>query len=226
MKNRTLEMIELRKSGLKFREIGERFGITRQAAYQALAGFKIDSRAERTAKIIAKMSDSDLSKATAMDFRKNNLTRWVWNATLSKINHACSSKNCYLYWGLKGEEVVSKKLSEINIAHKRMPLLHPFDILTEGGISIDVKACWVGCKTSPKNISKQWAFSCKKPKTSADFFALIAGSEKLIFIVPNSFISRLKGNVYIVWPSAYPGTMERWRPFLNAFHLLKNTCVK
>lgn len=126
-----------------------------------------------------------------------------------------------IYKGTYAEDLVNKKLTEAGIPNKLMPHGYKYDIETDTGIRIDVKAVYTEF-TAPsiktRNPHTLWCFNSEKRRRGnyADFFILVVVPLDAVFIIP---FSEVKERVLLTWPHARKVT--RYEKYHNAFHLLK-----
>lgn len=114
--------------------------------------------------------------------------------------------------GSENEILVSNKLSSLGIGNKLMPHHHPFDILLNNGIRVDVKS-------SSKTLSGLYKFQIKKVTRGeyADFFILVPTNTKDMFVVPGNKAPDY--GIFISWPPK--NSRSKYAQYLNRFDLLK-----
>lgn len=120
-----------------------------------------------------------------------------------------SLKDCETNLGIDYEYYVIEKLNNLGYKTEKMSTLHPFDILANDSIRIDVK---VSNLYTPPNKSSFYKFGLHKESPTCDFYVLIAlkedGEILKELIIPSEKL-RMK-NVGIGINSKYDIYKNRW----------------
>ena len=104
-----------------------------------------------------------------------------------------------------------------------MPNRHPFDILLDNGIRINVKSAWSG-RIPPSQIGKcinpsyHFNLLCNK-LNNADIFILVIPDTKDMFIIPADILPKSVTNITMCWPTARP-EIGKYQKYLNRWDLL------
>ena len=151
--------------------------------------------------------------------------------TISKIRgqtrHALKP-NGKTYTGAIWEEYISSKLTQIGIKNELMPFRHPFDILAEGHIRIDVKAAATPQPPSPfpippdRSISYVFGIKGDYKRDDADFYICIVTPTKDIFVIPANEVPHNQHHITFSWP-INERRPTKWHKFHNRFDLIKDT---
>lgn len=173
-------------SGMTFREIAGRYGVSHQRVQQVIGG---DGKTFRD-KFIAKKVKIDSTTTTdqALNFLGGKMKSAISRA-LHKIHHGISG-NSQLSVGDLGERIVSEKLFSNGVQHTLQPLMQSVDIITESGISIDVKTAKSPCKTSKFQKGLMYKFAIRK-KEKGDYCDLFA-----FYILPLDFVFFVPSNLF------------------------------
>lgn len=208
------KMIELRASGgLKLREIGDLFGVTRERVRQLIGNTGRKVHGDYVRKMVALMTHKEMLSATS-DNPLFGSSPETWRRIIGKYHHAAKSGPVAL--GQKWERIVSGKLLELGIKTKLMPLGSPFDLLVEESkMRIDVKYCSRPRPTS-KCVSPQWGFGIKGNQNKADFYICVAGEIENCFVIPSHLVSSKTNRLQFCWPTLRP-ELSKWKQFHNAF---------
>lgn len=114
--------------------------------------------------------------------------------------------------GIRGELEVSKKLEQLGIRNKLMSPGHPFDILLENGITIDVKT---DLTPSTYNNYTFYSFTTKSTKQkSIDFLILFIMSLNEFFVIPYD-VAPMSIKIY-----GTSGRKSKYDKYRNRFDLL------
>lgn len=143
----------------------------------------------------------------------------------SNTRHAIDSNNLATMVGIQYEELASTVLTEEGMPNKLMPFLHPFDILTDLGVRIDVKGATRTINNTPSRkkrgglLSPMWRFQIRtNVKVACDFFLCCIPSGE-IFVIPAKSVPRAKF-IHFCYPTLRP-EIGKYQKYLNAFHLIK-----
>ncbi len=137
------------------------------------------------------------------------------------LNNAIARHGGYLYWanklglsqsrcetrtGFIGELTIKEILENKGYEVKKMPCKHPYDLLVNGNIKIDVKAANV--YNSPEGWSS-YSFRIAKDNPTCDIYVLICNDSKKIMVIPSKFLKQT--NVCITAQSSkYDSFVDRW----------------
>src|ERR1035441_1470983 len=127
-KERQSEMKILRNQGFKVREIGAVFGLSGERVRQII-GNTGDVRFRRTKVILASLNERQIADLSPGAVAASHMTTSLVLQKRSKLNHPYDRSTPNQITAQAGEELVSIELDRRGIKHKRMPLLHGFDIL-------------------------------------------------------------------------------------------------
>lgn len=195
-------------------QLADKFNITKQRVY-AIVGPSGNRTKERNDTIILKhndLSNPELSKKTGL-----SIGRIV--ATRAKSRHAIKNNGPY-YKGSLFEEYVSLKLSDMGIHNTLMAYRHPFDILLNNGLRLDVKSCKHSKGLTVK--TKMYSFNLrldKKPKDYCDYIICVLVESRDIFVIPLSECRN--SHVRFSFPTPNIGRVSKWAQYHNRFDLLK-----
>ena len=94
---------------------------------------------------------------------------------------------CETRVGLSGELKVKDKLEELGYKVEKMSIKHPYDLLVNGNIKIDVK-------TARKyNSGKEWSsysFNLEKYNPTCDIYVFICVEDEKYLIIPSKFLKQ------------------------------------
>lgn len=151
--------------------------------------------------------------------------------TRTKERHAIEL-DCNAGRGAAAEIMVSNKLTELGINHQLMSHHHPFDILVDDRIRVNVKSAWSN-KIPPSLIGRcvnnRYHFGLqRRSRDNADIFILVIANTKDMFIVPNSDIPPQMTSIYITYPSARPdiGKFQKYLNRWDTFHYHVQKCTR
>ena len=187
------------KEGMTPIEIAERFGVSRERVRQIVgnSGRLRHLVLKDNEWMIANLHKTNREIADELGICKQNLSKYR-----GKYRHAVKSDSC-VGTGIKWEEKISVRLSDMGIENELMPYRHPFDILAHGKVRIDVKASH-GLKTpTNKGIrSPQYFFNIRKVE-AADIFVFVMIPIGEVFVVPANYLHGRCISVAICWPSKH-----------------------
>lgn len=116
--------------------------------------------------------------------------------------------------GEKHEKFIYNKLTKMGYKVERMSHKHPYDLLVNDAIKIDVKSAKP--YLSRGSGSRVHTFSLNKDKPTCDIYILVALDEKSdyerIFVIPSYFIPMKMINL---------GTNSKYNRFINAWDYIK-----
>lgn len=213
-------ILSYRKRGYTLQEIGDKYGVTRERVRQVIKGFDPGkNNYKRNIRMAIEYSRKHPYKSNNEIFEITGVSR----KTLSKyigVRHIIPRDKI----GKRAEaaeRLVSQKLNELNIGNKLMPTGHPFDILLDSGIKIDVK--FTGkrrSKTKWGNRRLMWGIGVKR--NHADFFICVT-PEKDMFIIPVEITPAATTFIIFTYPKyERRGRISRYIKYKDRFDLLKN----
>lgn len=136
-KARNTEMKRMRfEDCATLKVIGDRYGISHQRVRQLVGPTPKGMGISWTKELIAQTDISDMTRADIDDLPGVNQ---IWLKHFAKNRHGIKPGDSGIFKGTETEKLVSELLIENGIAHRLMPHMHPFDILLDNGIKIDVK---------------------------------------------------------------------------------------
>jgi hypothetical protein len=211
MDNRTKQMRSMRfDQHLTLQEIADHFGgLSRERVRQILGNTgKIGKSAKR--RIYERnrhLSNKEL--AELMHIKPVSVSGYR-----SGERHEMSGG--YVKIGTDVENAVSKKLASLGIGHKLMGHHHPFDILLNNGVRVDVKSS--SLKTYPRWPTPVYNFVPKSKRRGryCDFFILVCQDTNDMFVVP---YEDAKETIRFAWPKYYRAS--HWHKYHNRFDLLR-----
>lgn len=213
---RNKEMLRLRnEKRMSLQEIANIYGITRERVRQIIGNTGRDIQKSKTAirdahirQAIHKTND-EIAEVTGLSIPIIRKAR--------KGTHHAVMPDSPIGRGQEAEHFVSGKLSELGIDNKLMPLKHPFDILVNGSIRVDVKSAYTTVKTNPRIKSPQYHFVDRKGGVGCDYFVCVIWLTKDSYIIPAHLMKR---HLYICHPSGRP-EIAKYSKYLNAWDLLR-----
>lgn len=138
----------------------------------------------------------------------------------SKLVNAIRRHGGYIYWsqqlekkqaegktrlGQQGEEEIKKILESKNYKVDRMSVKHPYDLLVNENIKIDVKT---GRTYIGENGYKSHSFNLEKANPTCDIYILYCIDTNVIYVIPSKFAK--KTQISIGEKSAYDSYIDRW----------------
>jgi predicted DNA-binding protein YlxM (UPF0122 family) len=202
-------------------EIANKYDISRERVRQIVgnSGYQI-----RGASQALSLPDNPLLTISELfNFAKSKIRHMNINILKSKIasqHHAVIGSI-----GEDGEIVVHNKLNEMGIKNSLMPFGYKFDIITDKGITIDVKTCLRKFKPHKNNKSTYYRFSIRtNTKNDCDIFIFYAVKDKRFWIVPYSVLPKTEAVCIVAdlgvrsWETSNVRSLEKYE---NNFSLLK-----
>lgn len=136
----------------------------------------------------------------------------------AKLTNAIRRHGGYLYWamelgveqskcttriGLNGELFIKNLLENLNYKVEKMSVKHPYDLLVNKNIKIDVKV-------SNKYKDQYFTFNLEKSNPTCDLYVLICVNqeEKKYYVVPSKFLHQTQ--ISICDSSKYDIYKDRW----------------
>lgn len=120
----------------------------------------------------------------------------------SKLINAIRRNGGYLIWatmlglsqnpgttrtGMYGEEMIKGILEDKNYKVEKMSVKHPYDLLVNGNIKIDVKTA--NKYISPKGWSS-YSFNLEKSNPTCDIYVFICKDDNKILVIPSKFLKQ------------------------------------
>ena len=186
------EIKQLRGNGLTLQAIASRYNISRERVRQI-----IDSSVKR------------------------------WEYTTAPIPHtkqqpgyvACGGP---VLVGITGEIEVKCVLERNGYIIHRMPVGHPFDLLCNDVVRIDVKSAYR--RFSPPSrgtVSPCYSFHVgyKDKRRKCDLIVLFIAETNDVFIIPQKNIKLQTNKMSFVWPTLRP-ELSKWQKYHNRFDLI------
>lgn len=222
-KDRNEEIVRLRfEKGLTHTELAQLFGITRGRIWQLL-GNTGRPRTEIEREYCISIVDDNSDKTNDVLIKQFGVSQdHIYKYThRSKYRHAIKPDS-NVYYGTQAEIIVSDKMKELGIGHKLMPYNHPFDILVNDNIRINVKSAWRG-NIPPSQVGKvlnnRYHFSLHG-RDNTDLFILIIAETKDMFIIPVDILSNKKSDLYMIYPVS--GNYGKYQKYINRWDLIYN----
>lgn len=194
-KKRKGEIVNLRKSGKTYQEIGDLFGLSRQRIHQILNNNKIYCTYkllddDNWLKETVNFTNSELSELTGVDIKLVSRKR-------SGIRHKCAHIGVWAK-GILAEEWASQYLQDNGIDNQLKNFRADYDILALGNVRIDVKSS--NPLSNPNTINPQYVFSYNN-KQDVDLYFCVLWDTKDVFIFPSDIMRKVKSSKRFVWPS-------------------------
>lgn len=201
-------MYKLRyEQGYTLQEISDMFSISRERIRQIIGNSgkdfitKFNQSVAETIDITKNSSFSSIVDDVAKSdirVRPSALLKAL-QPKLSSTHHKMDGGNAET--GEIGEREVSDKLTSIGIQNTLMPAGHPFDILLDGGIKIDVKSATVDRFYNKKAIHKTFKFQVQKSMGDkyCDFFVCLVVPFHAMFVIPWELVQG-KTSLYLTYP--------------------------
>lgn len=217
--NRTAEMLSMRHDKkMSLQSIANFYGISRERVRQIIGNsgnvYLDDAR--------RKISELDMAQLTTSELAEKLGVGFVRASKIISANcprHAVV-EGCNISVGMKAEEIVSEILRNEGFDCALMPIHHPFDILVNGSIKIDVKSAARPSKSpSIRTINPLYRFGVKNGK-AADFYIFFMHETNDMFIVPQHVVGKFSDNISFVWPSNRP-EIGKYQRYHNRFDLLR-----
>lgn len=214
---RKKEMLRLRYAELwTLKEIGDKYGITRERVRQIVgsSGYK-SAKSERLKKEIrAHIDKTNNELAEEMELAVSTIIKYR-GGQRHKLEPGSPAAI-----GAMHERIAKELLVQNGFVAELMPHNHPFDILVNGIIKIDVKSSpneWNPPSIKKRKKSNAWQFNIRNVSTdSCDFIFCITGNDGH-FIIPPAVIPKRSDNLIIFYPAS---KRTKYEQYLNRFDLL------
>lgn len=214
---RNEEMKELRNNDWTLQAIADKYGISRERVRQIIGNTSFTATFSKTRKNWAiyeenkNESNSALSKMMGISKHRVSSIFRRYEPIRHKLDLGDVKK------GYETENIVSQKLLSLGIKNTLMPNFHPFDMLLDNGLKVDVKSSNpISCSVK----TSQYSFRTRKYEKGnyCDFFILYLIDVKEFFVVPDSVAG---GIIRFAFPEAIHGRKSKWLQYHNRFDLLK-----
>lgn len=219
-RERVKEMRRLRDNGATIAAIGEIFGVSRERVRQLIGntGRKSDEiiRLERQ-RIIDTNRDLTTPELEAkMGIKISGHGKRNYHHPIAGDN-SCSRGNI-------AETMAAELLRKHGFGVELMPLHHPFDILVNGSIRVDVKAASNPSKSPSiisRTISPMWRFRVKQnTRHKCDFYFLLIAETQDVFIVPSKDVPDKRDTLAFCYPTERP-ELAKWQNYHDAYDLIE-----
>lgn len=210
-RNETMKKLRL-EQGMSNTDIADMYGISRERVRQIVGNTGRMFRNEWTKELA---TDYDLSLVD--DIKTLPGTQRVWKSLWGKFRH--KAKGGHIEIGQTYEAKASELLKSMGISNKLMPTHHPFDILLDTGVRIDVKRSEfdVSSLQTQKCVSPTYPIANMKYGKDCDFFFVFVPDA--IFIIPASEVST--DRIRICYPQM-GRKPSKWNQYKDRFDLLSN----
>jgi len=208
--SRSMEMRRLHvEEGKTLQEVGDMYGITRERVRQLVGTLGHGLPAAYKKSIIdahPELTNNELSAIVGISVSRGDQHHAIAGGALKR--------------GVEIEDVVSRKLTELGIAHEMMPVRNAFDILLSNGRRIDVKASFRKM-SPPSQFGSYYSFATRKAKRGdyCDFFILVIVPTMDMFVVPNEAVKSKCEQIHMDWPAH--ARSSKFHKYLNRFDLLE-----
>lgn len=210
---RNKEMMRLRlEKGKSLQEIADIYGITRERVRQIVPDTGKNFITKWTEH---KIDEYDLSACKDINELPGAIT--VWRKLWGKHRHAAKSGSVKI--GQEYEQKASDILSSMGLSNKLMPNRHPFDILLDNGLRVDVKHsdCDVSDFPTQNCASPTYSIANMKYGEDCDFFIVFVSDA--VFVIPASEVKVDRIRI------PYPQTgrkPSKWTQYKDRYDLLSN----
>lgn len=223
--DRIQEMKRLRfECGYKLKDIASLFGISRERVRQLIGNTGRELRKEWTKKVIESGKYSHVYEGSIDDLRDLHGAISTWKKDWGNHRHV-ATEGSPLYVGQQFEERASEILTQHGIKNTLMPVKHPFDILTESGIRIDVKVTRSDASKYPSQVKvKNHTYQVPELKSGKDcdlFFIFVPDEDDFTyFVIPSWEMHKYPrgSRMRIVWPKAKKTT--KWHKYHKRLDLI------
>ncbi len=139
-------------------------------------------------------------------------------------HHSISPNSPHAHTGNIWETWAQEVLQEAGFVAELMPLHHPFDILVNGKIRVDVKVATKPKSSPSTRINNLYGFHVKgeKKRKDTDFYFCIISPTEDYFIIPSSAISIQQTQVCLTWPPKRHHIASCWHSYHKRLDLLRN----
>jgi len=217
MKNRNNNISNLRFNHYwTLAKIGEKYGISSERVRQII-GNSSSTKSIKLRKI--KPEVLALSNLTNNEIVKELDIPLNWVLECRKGTRHAVKMTGSVGIGIRAEEWAARELEACGFNIELMPFGHPFDIMVNSEIRIDVKKATV-CRSSPtfKGISPSWRFHTRNSHNSCDFLFCITGKND-VFIIPILSVPRKMHFLVFSFPTLRP-EIGKYQKYHNRYDLL------
>ena len=213
---RICEMHKLRDNGATIQAIGDIYGISRERVRQLIgntgyvaAAFIRDER-QRIVDNSKDLTTPELIQKLgimARSVRRNYHHPVAGNGAVSRGNQA----------EVRAAEILRRN----GLSPELMPLHHPFDILVNGSIRVDVKSAYKPLQSpSRKNTSPMWSFRIREnTREKCDFYFCMIAETEDIFVIPSKDVPDNMDNIAFCFPTERP-ELSKWQNYQDAYDLI------
>lgn len=215
------EMVDLRKSGYTLQKIAVKFGISRERVRQLIGNsgyMAFDLMHKEREAVVEKSKD-----LTTPELLKK---LGISSGSLPKRNyhHPIENSDSSTYRGNVAEVRAAEIIRQHGLTAELMPLQHPFDILVNGSIRLDVKSAHKPL-TSPsilrRSTSPMWKFKVgKNSRDKCDFYFCIITETEDVFIIPSKDVPASMQFLVFCYPTERP-EIAKWQNYHDAYDLLE-----
>lgn len=216
---RLKEMVDLRKNGYTLQKIGDKFGISRERVRQLIGNsgyMAFDLMHEERDRIVEESKD-----LTTPELRKK---LGIYNIPKRNYHHPVENGDSGTYRGNVSEVRAAEIIRQHGFIAELMPLGHPFDILVNDSIRVDVKSAYHSL-TSPsilrRSASPMWKFKVGKNRRDlCDFYFCIITETEDVFIIPSKDVPANMQFLAFCYPTERP-EIAKWQNYHDAYDLLE-----
>lgn len=215
---RICEMRKLRDNGATIQSIANIYGISRERVRQLIGntGYAASAvtKSERQ-----KIVDSNKDLTTPELAEKLGITA----KNISRNYHHPVSGDGTAARGNRAEVRAAEILRHNGFMPELMPLHHPFDILVNGIVRVDVKAAYTPL-SSPSIVAKlvnpMWRFNVKKyTRHKCDIYFCLIMETGDIFVIPSKDIPETMHGLSFCYPTDRP-ELSKWQNYQDAYDLI------
>lgn len=196
------------------REIGERFGISREMVRKIVGntGYVTRDRLKAKIKNLAGLTDDEIAERVGISKNYASILRCELG-----IRKRGTSKGTSLGTSSQVLEECAGFLKSLGFHCQLQKHGSPFNILVDGCARVLVKACMSPSVKRTKN--PQWSFNLSAKYAACDFYILMTGNRDY-FVIPSEDIPDGMGHVRFVFPTSKRGS-AKWQGYHNRFDLLR-----
>ena len=210
------EMILLRQEKLwTLQMIGDKFGVSRERVRQIIGNTGNGYKSKRTRRIARSMLDKtneEVAKIAGVSDSRISSYR-------SDIRHAVEP-NSPIGVGVEWEEWAAETIEANGYSATLMPIHHPFDILVDNSVRVDVKYR-NDSKLPPSQVNyvnPKWTFATKGKHNRYDILFCIT-YYKDVFVIPTNAIPEGRLDVSFCFPTTRP-EIGKYQQYHNRYDLL------
>ena len=213
---RICEMRKLRDNGATIQAIGNIYGISRERVRQLIgntgyaAATVIKNERQNIVNINKDLTTPELAEKLGVSTRG-----------FARNYHHPVAGDGPAARGNQAEVRAAEILRHNGFMPELMPLHHPFDMLINGSIRIDVKSTYKPLRSpSRKNTSPMWTFHVKQDtRHKCDFYFCMIAETEDIFIIPSKDVPDNMDNITFCFPTERP-ELSKWQNYQDAYDLI------